>query len=313
MRKRKPPQQPDKFSGAGADKTWSPSSTSDNLSSSYSNNSNFSSFIREQVEGYCNEANLHFMGALNSLKAIDAPRLSKPIEDVQEETSRKLQLKKKQFLNDLTAMLLTDPDIFKYKPSKNQWRDKSDSISSNSPQLSDPSLDITSVIEWGFNDDKGNFVPFDNRTSNMIEREYIKDKKGSVRLNNGFLGSVPQGYLLDFETMKQMKVDNGAERTVQRKYNWIKLDEHKKKMTELEEKVKKLEQTIQTLQPQPQSQPQSQPQLQSQSQPQLQSLSPPLLQSQSQPPQQPPQQPPLHQVLKNSKPGSKKKTVIYDS
>jgi len=200
------------------------------------------------VEGYCNEANLHLIGALNTIRAIDSAKLSKPIDEVQEETSRKLQLKKKQFLNDLNAMIITEPEIMKHKSSRNisSDREKSDSISFNQIP-SDPSIDIPSIIEWGFIDDKGNYIPYDTRTSNMIEREYLKDKKGSIRLTHGFFGS--QSYMVDFETMKQIKIENGVERTIQRKNNWIKLDEHKKKVSELEEKIKRLESMLPPQQP----------------------------------------------------------------
>jgi len=267
VRKRKVAQ--DKY-----DKTWSPSPNSninDNLP--YSINSNVSAFIREQVEGYCNEANLHLLGALSTIKTIDSARLAKPIEEVQEETSRKLQLKKKQFLNDLHNML-SDPDILKTKSSKPISREKSDSISNiSNNQSSDPSIDLPSLVEWGFIDDKGNYFPYDHRTNNMIEKEYQKEKKGSIRLTHGFFGSSPQGYLVDFDTMKQIKVESGSERSVQRKNNYIKIDEHKRKMSELEEKIKRLEQTIQTIQPPPAT---------------------------------------LGQILQNSTAGSKKKTVIYN-
>lgn len=53
-------------------------------------------FMKEQIELYSTDVTIQLTSALNTIKSIDSVRLSKPIEELQEETAKKLQLRKKQ-------------------------------------------------------------------------------------------------------------------------------------------------------------------------------------------------------------------------
>jgi len=133
-------------------------------------------------------------------------------------------------------LTITDSDKTLRSTRTQNGRDKSESISQQvmSPLNSTDFIELPSVYEWGCLDETNTYIPYDIRTSNIIEREYQRDKRGAVKLTHGFYGSSSQGYLVDFEIMKQVKVETVSERTVERRMNWIRVDDHKKKIKTLE-------------------------------------------------------------------------------
>jgi len=133
------------------------------------------------------------------------------------------------------------------KPGKST-RDKEPTVTPS--VLFDPFTDIPpstyapTLVEWCWNDNKGGFTPYDTQTTFILEKEYQKDKYAAVKLTHGFYGATPSGFIVDFGTMKQIKVETAFERKVQRRMNWMKVDKHKKKVFDLEEKIRKLEQQL---------------------------------------------------------------------
>jgi len=100
---------------------------------------------------------------------------------------------------------------------------------------------LPTLVEWVWNNDKGGFTAFDTHTALIIEIAYNKDKSGKCHLTHGFYGDSPGGYLIDFQKMLQFKVQTGFYRTVQRRMNWVKETEHRKKCFDLEMKIKSLD------------------------------------------------------------------------
>jgi len=88
---------------------------------------------------------------------------------------------------------------------------------------------LPTLVEWVWNNDRGGFTAFDTQTALMIEIAYNKDKFGTCHLTHGFYGESPGGYLIDFQKMLQFKVQTGFYRIVQRRMNWVKESEHRKK------------------------------------------------------------------------------------
>jgi len=100
---------------------------------------------------------------------------------------------------------------------------------------------LPTLVEWIWNNDKGGFTAFDTQTALMIEIAYNKDKFGEMKLDHGFYGTSPGGYVIDFKKMIQIKVQTGFGRIIQRRMTWVKESEHRKKTFDLEIKVKSLE------------------------------------------------------------------------
>jgi len=195
---------------------------------------------------------------LNTLKTTDPSKLAKAIEEMQEETTRRLNMRKTQLLHDFNFLISNDieslpipPKVIKpsLKASELEQQDNSDPLQKYNfdPMEIPSSINLPIIIEWLWNDDKGGFKEYDTKTSLLLEKEYQKDKKGSVHLTHDFYGASPQGYMVDFNTMRQTKLETGWERSVQRRTSWIKLEDHRRKIHRLQDKMKLLELT----QPQP--------------------------------------------------------------
>jgi len=111
------------------------------------------------------------------------------------------------------------------------------------PHAIPPGAQIPTLVQWFWLDDKGKFVPYDTQTTILIEIQYQKTPKGSVKLSHGFFGKNPSGYLIDFTKMQQTQCETNFSRPVQRRLNWITYAEHKKKIFELRGKMKTPEDT----------------------------------------------------------------------
>jgi len=195
---------------------------------------------KEHIDAAYAEATIQLVSALNTARDSDQ-KSPKFFDELQEETIKRLNNKKKQSFTEFSTALSSEYESKRRTNSKlpadirsRLTREKtSESFSVNLNFVGDPYNDppsyLPTLVEWCWNDDRGGFTPYDTQTTFILEREYQKDKKSAVKLTHGFYGNSPSGYIVDFETMKQIKVESGFERTVQRRMNWIKVDEHKKK------------------------------------------------------------------------------------
>uniref|UniRef100_A0A6B2KZU9 Ras-GEF domain-containing protein n=1 Tax=Arcella intermedia TaxID=1963864 RepID=A0A6B2KZU9_9EUKA len=105
------------------------------------------------------------------------------------------------------------------------------------PSIIPASLKLPTLVEWLWNNDTGSYTPFDTKTSLLIEAEYQRSPDGVLHLPQ------PSGvtYIVDFKMMTQTNSNSGFAREIQRRSNWIKETEHKRRALELEEKIKLLE------------------------------------------------------------------------
>jgi len=212
------------------------------------------SLAKEHIAAAYTDASNQISDVFNSLSRPTDSKAPRPLEEVQEECEKRLSTKKNQALIEFTKAFSNEVDSksktytkFTSNPdfrgskltSRERSRDSLTLIPSNNTDS-----DTTILYEWYWNDDRGKDIPYDPYTTNLLEREYLKDKKATVKMTHGFYGATTSGYSINFEKMTQIKVETGFERKIQRKMKWMKVDEHKKKVSELEEKIRKMEQQL---------------------------------------------------------------------
>lgn len=155
------------------------------------------------------------------------PAIQEAMEQLQEATSQFLNTQFQKFLAD-TNMLSQELDKLRF---------------SIGPKLDDSSISqnyaLNMVVEWSWVDDRGKFMPYDAQTTIVLETNYQKNPKGTFPLNHGFFAD--KSYIIDFNQMLQINHTSNNQRTIQRRINWIPYSEHKKKILELQNQIKQLE------------------------------------------------------------------------
>uniref|UniRef100_A0A6B2L1F7 Ras-GEF domain-containing protein n=1 Tax=Arcella intermedia TaxID=1963864 RepID=A0A6B2L1F7_9EUKA len=212
----------------------------------------FSPVHRDFVDVSFSEATAVLTQTFNTLRNNpDLLKNGKLADELFEETIKKLHARRKQVQIDLSVEIEKGKNrpanaTVRGRPLVN--RERTEVLSISTPRESflglfdsvvdfGPSFYTPTLVEWCWNGDKGGYVHYDTQITYYLEKEYQKDNKGTVKLNMG-----GKAYIISFENMTQLNTQTGFSRSIQRKMNWVKAEEHKKKMFELEEKIKKLEQ-----------------------------------------------------------------------